>query len=314
MHSTVSRRRFFELSTLAGVGIAVAPSGLLAIEPFQRTGPSRLQLSLAAYSFRDYFKDVSHERKQKTDVARRIDLFQFVDYCAVQRCPAVELTSYYFPEKPDEAFLLKLRRHCFVHGIEISGGSVGNTFTHPPGEKRDEQIRYVKQWIDHYAVLGAPHIRVFAGTAPRGVTPEEARKHCIAALEECADYAGKRGIFLGIENHGGIVAEPGDLLEILRTVKSPWVGINLDSANFHTDEPYRDFERCTPFAVNVQMKADLRPRNGKSERADLPRLVKILRGANYQGYVALEYESDEDPWTAVPRLLKQLGALFAEAS
>jgi len=39
--------------------------------------------------------------------------------------------------------------------------------------------------------------------------------------------------------------------------------------------------------------------------------VKILRDANYQGYVALEYESKEDPWTAVPRLLKQMKELFA---
>jgi len=81
---------------------------------------------------------------------------------------------------------------------------------------------------------------------------DEAKKLCIAALEECADHAGKRGIFLGIENHGGIVEEPDDLLDIIRTAKSPWVGINLDSANFHTDDPYRDFERCAPFAVNVQ--------------------------------------------------------------
>ena len=41
--------------------------------------------------------------------------------------------------------------------------------------------------------------------------------------------------------------------------------------------------------------------------ADLPRLIRILRDANYQGFVALEYEAAEDAWTAVPRLLKELG-------
>jgi sugar phosphate isomerase/epimerase len=235
-----------------------------------------------------------------------------VDYCAEHRCVGAELTSYYFPKEVDEAFLLKLRRHCFLRGIEISGGSVGNTFTNPPGEKRDEQMRYVKQWVDHYAVLGVPHIRVFAGNAPRGVAKDEAKKICIAALEECADYAGNKGIFLGIENHGGIVAEPDGLLDIIRTVKSPWVGINLDSGNFHTDDPYRDFERCAPYAVNVQVKSEIQPRNSQKKAADLQRLVKILRAANYQGYVALEYESDEDPWKAVPGLLQQMAELFAK--
>jgi sugar phosphate isomerase/epimerase len=308
MHSTFSRRGF--LKRCAAAGLAISPAAAFAIDPFQHTGPPRLQLSLAAYSFREYFKDSDHAQKADTDPAKRIDLFRFVDYCAEQGCTGAELTCYYFPKQIDEAFLLKLRRHCFLRGVDVSGGAVGNTFTHPPGEKRDEQMRYAKQWVDHYAVLGAPHIRVFAGNAPRGASKDEATKMCIAALEECADYAGKRGIFLGIENHGGIVAEPDDLLDIVRAVKSPWVGINLDSGNFHTDDPYRDFERCAPFAVNVQMKAEIQRRGQKQEQADLPRLVKILRDAKYQGYVALEYESEEDPWKAVPGLLKRMKDLF----
>ena len=308
MNSNPSRREFLKFSAMTG--LALSPLAAVAVEPFKRPAPPRLQLSLAAYSFREYFKDSDHERKAETDPTRRIDMFRFVDYCAEHDCAGAELTSYYFPKETDDGYLLKLRRHCFLRGVEVSGGSVGNTFTHPAGDKRDEQLRYVKKWIDQYSVLGAPHIRVFAGSAPRGMAKDEAKKLCIAALEECADHAGRRGIFLGIENHGGIVAEPDDLLDILRTVKSPWVGINLDSGNFHTDDPYRDFERCAPFAVNVQLKADISPRNGESQRADLPRLVKILRTANYQGYVALEYESEEDPWKAVPTLLQQMQKLL----
>lgn len=308
MHSTFSRRDF--LKSCAATGLAVSPMAAIAIEPFQRPGPPRLQLSLAAYSFREFFQDADREQKSNTDPTKRIDLFQFVDFCAAHGCAGTELTSYYFPKQTDEAFLLKLRRHCFLRGVAVSGGAVGNTFTHPPGDKRDEQLRYVKQWVDHYAILGAPHIRVFAGNAPRGGSKDEAVKLCIAALEECADYAGKRGIFLGLENHGGIVAEPDELLGIIRAVKSPWVGINLDSGNFHTDDPYRDFERCAPYAVNVQLKAEIQRRGQKSEPADLPRLVKILREAKYQGYVALEYESAENPWAAVPILVKRMKELF----
>lgn len=308
MHSTLNRREFLKLSTAAGLGLWAGGAG--AIEPFARKGPPRLQLSLAAYSFREYFKDTTSERKTEIDAAKRIDLFQFVDYCAEQECGAAELTSYYFPRDVDDAFLLKLRRHCFLRGVEVSGTSVGNTFTHPPGEKREQQMRYVKTWIDHAAVLGAPHIRVFAGNAPRGTSQQEAKKGCIAALEECGAYAGTKGIFLGIENHGGIVAEPGDLIDIVKAVKSPWVGINLDSANFHTPDPYGDFERCSAFAVNVQMKAEIQRAGQAKQAADLPRFVKILRAGNYQGYVALEYESEADPYKAVPELLKQMRQLF----
>ena len=307
MNSTVTRRHFLKLSA---AGLALSPFGALAVEPFQRKGPPRLQLSLAAYSFRDYFKDTDRGRAAETAGAKRIDLFQFVDFCAEHGCDGTELTSYYFPKDTDEAFLIQLRRHCFLSGVEVSGTAVGNSFTDPPGAKRDAQLRLVKKWVDNAAILGAPHIRVFAGNAPSGTSQTEAQKLCIAALEECGEYAGKRGIFLGIENHGGIVAEADAVLEIIRAVKSPWVGVNLDSGNFHTADPYGDFARCAPYAVNVQLKADIQRKGGKVERADLPALVKILRDADYQGYIALEYESKEDPWTAVPGLLRQLKALF----
>jgi sugar phosphate isomerase/epimerase len=131
----------------------------------------------------------------------------------------------------------------------------------------------------------------------------------IEAFEECCDYSGKKGIFLGIENHGGIVAESKTLLEIVRAVKSPWLGINLDSANFHTEDPYHDLELCAPYAINVQLKREIRKKGGKSERADFPRMISILKKANYQGYVVLEYESSEDPFETVPGLLQTLRGL-----
>jgi len=309
MKSTVTRRTFLASSAAAMSGLALLPAR--AVEPFARPGHPRLQLSLAAYSFREFMKDGERGRNAAPEPGRQMDLFQFVDYCAEHGCAGAELTSYYFPTDLDDSFLLKLRRHAFLRGVAVSGSAVGNSFTDAAGPKRDAQIASVKKWIDHAALLGAPHIRVFAGGAPKGMSPVEAKTNCIAALEECGDYAGRKGIFLGIENHGGIVSEAADLLDIIKRVKSPWIGINLDTGNFHTDDPYRDLELTAPYTVNVQMKGEIHPRGKEQQPADLPRLVKILRAAHYQGYVALEYESAEDPWKAVPVLLKTMRELFA---
>ena len=101
------------------------------------------------------------------------------------------------------------------------------------------------------------------------------------------------------------------MLEILKAVKSPWLGVNLDTGNFQTDDPYADLARCAPYAVNVQVKVEMHRRGrSQSEPADLARVVKILRDANYQGYLALEYEAADDPWRAVPRWLKELKELL----
>lgn len=306
MNTSFSRRDFLKTSVQAA---ALASAGFFplsraeAVEPFKRPGKPRLQLSLAAYSFRDTFKHA--------DPAKRITLADFIDYCADHGCVGTELTSYYFPEKFDDEFLLQLKRQAFLRGVAISGSAVGNNFALPPGSKRDENIALVKKWVDHCAVLGAPHIRVFAGPTP-DKDIAAAKKRCIAALEECGDYAGRHGVFLGLENHGGIVTEPQDLLEIVQAVKCPWIGINLDTGNFHTADPYADLARCAPYAVNVQVKVEIQSRGQKEKQpADLKRLAKILREANYQGFVALEYEARPDPWQAIPGLLRELGEALA---
>jgi sugar phosphate isomerase/epimerase len=158
--------------------------------------------------------------------------------------------------------------------------------------------------------MGAPHIRVFAENA-KGMSEADARKQVIKAFEQCCRHAGEKGIFLGLENHGGVVATAQGMLEIVQAVRSPWFGINLDTGNFHSEDPYVDIAKCAPYAVNVQVKVEMKRGANPVEPADFKRLAQILRDANYQGFVALEYEAKEDPWTAVPRHIEALRAALA---
>tara|TARA_B100000678_G_scaffold177589_1_gene148130 strand:- start:5708 stop:6643 length:936 start_codon:yes stop_codon:yes gene_type:complete len=303
-----SKREFLRsigaVSAVAGLGVAL-PARLPGAPPRKRKGKARLNLSLAAYSFRDYFNTATHAQRKPKD-AKIIDMHGFIDYCADHELQGAELTSYYIEQKIDQAGLVALKRHAFLRGIAISGTAVGNEFTLPKGEKRDAQIAHVKKWIDNAAHMGAPHVRVFAGGA-LGQSLKQAQTLCIEALEEVGEYAGKHGVFLGIENHGGIVAEADSLLEIVKATRSDWVGINLDTGNFHTTDVYGDIARCTPYAVNVQLKVEIQPHGAKQKsKADIKRLVRILRDGGYQGFVALEYEAAPDPWVAVPEWLDQL--------
>lgn len=296
-----SRRRFLGLTASS----LVAAPLLRAVEPFVRGGSPRFPLSLAAYSFRDFFK----ETRGKVNPVGKLDIIDFVNYCADQGWPGAELTSYFFPTDLTPEYLLKVRRQAFLRGVEITGTSVGNNFALPLGPQRDKEIADVKKWIDYAAVLGAPHIRVFAGASK--IDADEARKLCISALQECVDYAGKKGIFLGLENHGGIVAEPEGMIEIVKAVNSPWFGVNLDTGNFHGADPYAQLAQIAPYAVNVQVKMEIKRAGAKEmEPTDLPRIAQILRDANYQGWVVLEYEAKADPYKAVPPLLVRMREVF----
>jgi sugar phosphate isomerase/epimerase len=60
--------------------------------------------------------------------------------------------------------------------------------------------------------------------------------------------------------------------------------------------------------VNVQLKVEIR-KAGKKIAADLPRFINLLKQSKYQGYVALEFEAAENPYEAIPPLLKKLAGM-----
>ncbi len=289
-----SRRHFLRGAALAAVGLAAGARPARAIEPIARRGPARFRLSIAGYSY----------RRLLTAKEDPMTLDDFVERAAELDLDAVEPTSYYFRDTSPK-YLRHLRAKAFRLGLDISGTAVGNDFAHPPGAKRDQQIAHVKRWVDHAEILGAPVIRIFAGHAKKGQTPEQAHKLMVEAIEECSAYAGEHGVYLAIENHGGPTATAEGLLKIVKDVKSPWFGVNLDTGNFRSADPYADMAAAAPYALNVQVKVELRV-GGKHQPSDYKRIVTILRDAGYRGYLALEYEAKEDPMTAIPRHLAAL--------
>ncbi len=268
----------------------------MGIEPIARIAPGRMQLSLAAYSFRDLLKG----NKEGWD------LFKFVDYCHAHAIPGAELTSYYFPTDVSDAYIVELKEHCRRRGVSISGGAIANDFCQLDDAKRSRDIEHTKLWIDRYALLGAGAIRVFAGNQPKEEDWPATRDRCIWALEEVCKYAHTRGVYLALENHGGVTARADGLLEIVRGVQAPSFGVNFDSGNFRsTEDPYAELAQIAPYAINAQIKVEMFP-GGRREMADLGRILRILKDSNYSGWVALEYEAQEPAIEAVPGWVQEI--------
>jgi len=279
-----------------------------AAEPPQRNGKPHMKLSLAAYSFnrvlpRSWTPDQLANAKYTLE--------KFIDFCAEQDLDGCELTAYYFPKEITNDYLMSLKERTFRLGLDISGTAIGNDFCLPEGEARQKNLQMCRDWIDHSATLGAPVIRIFAGQVPKGETEDVARERCIDGINQSLEYAAKKGVCLALENHGGITAMPEQMLKIIAGVKpSPWFGVNFDGGNFQTDDPYRDLAQIAPYAINAQIKVEVSP-NKKAEPTDLTRVVKILKDANYRGFLVLEYEAKEDPLMTVPGYLKTLRGLIA---
>jgi sugar phosphate isomerase/epimerase len=280
---------------------------LTAAPPIKRNGKPHMKLSLAAYSFRDFLPKEPPKTPPKDPPKPPImTLDDFVRLCADLDLDGTELTSYYFPPGFDEAYLIHLKQLTFRLGLNISGTAIANDFCHPDGEERDKALAHTRKWIDYAALMGAPVIRIFAGTVPKGGNEVEAITRCAAGINQSLEYAAQKGVCLALENHGGITATPAQMLRIIEQVhESPWFGVNFDGGNFNTDDPYGDLAKIAPYAINAQLKTDMKVA-GKQEEADLGRVVKILADAGYRGYIVLEYEGKEDPKSAVPRHIETL--------
>ena len=290
----LTRRRFLASSAAA----VAAPA--FAIEPVKRPGPKPdLKLSLAAYSYR-----------QALDLKKpKMTLFDFIDLAGKLPLDAVELTSYYWAETTDD-YIEKLKAHAAKNKLAVSGVPIGNNFCVSDPAKLKMQLDTAKAWVTRAGKLGAKTVRIFAGNLEKGDTLAAAQKRVVAAIEELAMVAEKAGVMLALENHGGITATPEQLLALVKPVTSKQVGVNIDTGNFRTDDPYADVAKIAPYGVVSQVKTEITPKGKKTEEADLKKVIDILKAANFHGFVTLEYEAKEDATVAVPKYVKGLRKLI----
>ncbi len=186
----------------------------------------------------------------------------------------VDMTGYWF-KSTDPAYLASLRHLAFKNGVCFSGAAIGASTVQAEPGKRAQVLEEIKKWVDVTESLGAPHLRVFAGKLPAGATIQQAVEWTVDTLKAACEYAGKKGITLGMEDHEGITQNSDACLEIVHRVGSPFFGINLDITNFiatakadETGKPWTS-TACGRFLHGPITKASC-PRNMKVKRI-LPR-------------------------------------------
>ena len=263
-----------------------------------------MRVGCCSYSYRNYLGNYRDPIQPKPGT---MSLDDFLEKSWEMGLDGVELTAYYFPSVEID-YLNHLKRLACRLGLHISAAAVGNSFCLATAQERAGQVQLVEQWIDHALQLGAPCLRVFAGAVPQGSSEAEAMQWVVECLQECGDYAAERGVLLALENHGGITARAEQVLQIIHRVDREWVRVNLDTGNYRT-AAYADIEATVPHAVTAHVKTHVHTEGGGREELDYAEIVSVLAAVDYRGYLAIEYEEEEDPMVAVPRFAAELKKL-----
>ena len=309
MKNAIPRRTF-----LRGAGAAVATgSGLFGADKGSAeaslplggaaaaAGGSRLFAGCCAYSFRKYLE---HGPMTMEDfILKGVEL----------GLHGVDMTVYYL-KSTDPAYLTGLRHLAFKNGMPFSGAGCGSSMVQADKAKRAQVLADIKKWVDVTDWLGASHLRIFAGELPPGATVDQGMEWSVEVMKPACEYAGKKGITLGVEDHGGITQKAETTLEVLRRVDSPYAGVNLDISNFlaaSDDDQYAQIEACVPYATHTH----IRDRFGDSRRPiDLDRVWQLFQKGGYKGYMSAEYEGEEDAMTGVPKLIDRIKTLCKKYS
>ena len=226
------------------------------------------------------------------------------------------------------AYCQRLKRHAFRSGVDLVCLSIHQDFVSPNPAERHKWIAHTEKCIEIAYALGVPCIRLNSGRwktikgfdelmkargiepVPEGMTVDDGFKWCIESTQKCLELAAQRGVILALENHWGLTNTPEGQLRILNAIESPWLGALMDTGNF-LEDPYDKLAAIAKKTVFVQAKTY--PGGGEFYTLDLDykRIAKILRDANYTGYVSLEMEGKEAADTAVPKSIAMLRAAFA---
>ena len=209
----------------------------------------------------------------------------------------LDTTVYWFPDTSDQ-FLASLRRVAYRNAVHLYSIAARVRLCQPTPELQLAEVDNVKKWVDVAEKVGATHVRVFGGAIPKGATEPQAIAWAVEVLKRSSDYAGSKGVLLGIEDDGGLTTTAEPTVEIVKRADSPFVGINLDTGNFPKNG-YSQVALCLPYALNVHFKVNIGGADGTKEKADWDRLLGMFAKAGYKGYISLEYEEKESAETAV---------------
>ena len=223
--------------------------------------------------------------------------------------------------------LMKIKRRAILLGIDLMGYSTHQGFLSPDKEKRRMQVSHTTDCLEQAYQLGIPTMRVNSGTwgtsksfdelmanrgeekPVEGYTEEDAYGWVIEAYQELAAEAGKRGVVMGLENHWGLGRTAEGVKRVVDAVDSPWLKVTLDTGNF-LEDPYERLAKLAPDTVLLQAKTYQGGGVWYSLDLDYARIAKIMRDADFTGYVSLEFEGRADPLVAIPESLSLLRKAF----
>lgn len=233
---------------------------------------------------------------------------------------AVEyVNTFYFDKAGNDAYAAKLDRQAKDAGVEsilVMCDAVGDLGAPVEADRMAVVDNHIA-WLDFASALGCKAIRVNA-QSDRALAREEQSRLAADGLRALCEQADAYGLYILVENHGGLSSDGAWLAETIRRIDHPLIGTLPDFGNFKVSpelryDPYKGVAELMPFARGVSAKTyDFDPETGLETNLDYERLLRIVRESGFSGHIGIEYEghnlSEVDGILATKRLIERIYA------
>ncbi len=172
--------------------------------------------------------------------------------------------------------------------------------------RRKAGVEMAKRWLEGCAVLGVKSMRMNSPQAlgpsirpnaiprgpgdgyPRNIDLIPLLEAAIESHREMADFGGKLGIRVTIENHWGLAADPMCIRTIIDEVNHPYCEASPDFGNW--EQEYMLVNGLKALAPYAHTNCHAKYWDRWGDRNNVQRSVRIMLASGYRGTFALEYE------------------------
>ena len=295
-------RRFFLQGILAGsAGLAVGTGASLRAQ----TAPW-FRISLAQWSLHRAFFAKKLDPMDFPVIAKRDFGIEGVEF----------VNQFYKGQAEDTKVLEGLKKRCSDNGVTgvlimcDGEGYLGDA----DKAKRAQAVKNHHKWVHAAVALGCHSIRVNAYSTG---TFEEQMERAAEGLAALTEYGASKNINIIVENHGGLSSNGEWLAGVMKKVNNPRCGTLPDFGNFRLGEGkeydrYKGVKEMMPFAKGVSAKSHDFDDKGSETKTDYKRMLEIVKGAGYRGWIGIEYEggklSEPEGIVATRKLLEKVRA------
>lgn len=235
----------------------------------------------------------------------KMDLIKWMEHCKKDAgVDGVEVWNNHFTSLGKEYLetLHEKSKELDLPIYSIATKCIFGSFTVQEIEKAQQTMR---DWLEATDYLGASIMRISVGGDDlRNLTHQEM---VFTALTEVIKECKYTNIQVGIENQEPGVVQNIEDVELMVKKSDGLLKLVLDNGSFINKQTSYEFTKQTIcHAAVVHVKFFDITKDGSDQILDYERIGTILKDSGYNGYLSIEYDSQEPAVRDVPKIVKYL--------